>query len=81
MSFKGMRFKVPANLVIQREISEGKILQVYLMLKSNGQPGLDEDLAEKVRERIYIMVTDKVKEALHEKCKAWKQAHPTFHDN
>lgn len=81
LSFKGMRFKVPANLVIQREISEGKILQVYLMLKSNGQPGLDEDIAEKVRERIYVMVTDKVKEVLLEKCKAWKQEHPTYHDN
>ena len=80
LSFKGMRFKVPANLVIQREISEGKILQVYLMLRSNGQAGLDEDIAEKVRERIYVMVTDKVKEVLLEKCKAWKQANPTVHD-
>ena len=80
LSFKGMRFKVPANLVIQREISDGKILQVFLMLRSNGQPGLDEDVAEKVRERIYVMVTDKVKEILLEKCKQWKQENPNGRD-
>lgn len=80
LSFKGMRFKVPANLVIQREIGDGKILQVFLMLRSNGQPGLDEDLAEKVRERIYVMVTDKVKEILLEKCKQWKQENPNGRD-
>ncbi len=80
LSFKGMRFKVPANLVIQREIGDGKILQVFLMLRSNGQSGLDEDLAEKVRERIYVMVTDKVKEILLEKCKQWKQENPNGRD-
>ncbi len=80
LSFKGMRFKVPANLVIQREIGDGKILQVFLMLRSNGQPGLDEDVAEKVRERIYVMVTDKVKEILLEKCKQWKQENPNGRD-
>ena len=81
VTFKGFRFKVPATLMIQRDLDGGKVLQVFVMLKSNGQQGLDEDIAEKVRERIYTMVTDKVKEALLEKCKAWKQAHPTFHDN
>ena len=77
VSFKGMRFKVPANLVIQRELGDGRILQVFLMLKSNGQPGLDEDVAERVRQRIYTVVTEKVKETLLEKCKKWKQEHPT----
>lgn len=81
VTFKGFRFKVPATLMIQRDLDGGKVLQVFVMLKSNGQQGLDEGIAEKVRERIYTMVTDKVKEALLEKCKAWKQAHPTFHDN
>lgn len=81
VTFKGFRFKVPATLMIQRDLDGGKVLHVFVMLKSNGQQGLDEDIAEKVRERIYTMVTDKVKEALLEKCKAWKQAHPTFHDN
>jgi hypothetical protein len=81
VTFKGFRFKVPATLMIQRDLDGGKVLQVFVMLKSNGQQGLDEGIAEKVRERIYVMVTDKVKEALLEKCKAWKQAHPTFHDN
>lgn len=77
VTFKGFRFKVPASLMIQRELEGGKILQVFVMLKSNGQQGLDESIAEKVRERIYITVTDKVKEVLLEKCKAWKQEHPT----
>ncbi|MBO4546785.1 MAG: hypothetical protein J5700_04315 [Treponema sp.] len=77
VTFKGFRFKVPASLMIQRELEGGKTLQVFVMLKSNGQQGLDEDIAEKVRERIYITVTDKVKEVLLEKCKAWKQEHPT----
>ena len=81
VTFKGFRFKGPATLMIQRDLDGGKVLQVFVMLKSNGQQGLDEDIAEKVRERVYTMVTDKVKEALLEKCKAWKQAHPTFHDN
>jgi len=81
VTFKGLRFKVPATLMIQRDLDGGKVLQVFVMLKSNGQQGLDEDIAEKVRERIYTMVTDKVKEVLLEKCKAWKQEHPTYHDN
>ena len=80
VTFRGMRFKVPANLVIQREIGDGKTLQVYLMLKSNGQPGLDESVAEKVRARIYTTVTDKVKEVLLEKCKKWKQENPNGRD-
>jgi hypothetical protein len=77
VSFKGFRFKVPASLFIQRELEDGRFLQVYVMLKSNGQQGLDESVAEKVRERIYMTVTDKVKELLLEKCKQWKQEHPT----
>lgn len=80
VTFKGFRFKVPATLMIQRDLDGGKVLQVFVMLKSNGQQGLDEGIAEKVRERIYTMVTDKVKEALLEKCKAWKQAHPIVRD-
>ena len=77
VTFKGMRFKVPASLMIQREIEGGKTLQVYVMLKSSGQPGLDESVAEKLRERIYSLVTDKIKDILLEKCKKWKQEHPT----
>lgn len=77
VTFKGFRFKAPASLFIQRELENGKVLQVYVMLKPNGQQGLEENLAEKVRERIYTTVTDKVKAVLLEKCKAWKQEHPT----
>ena len=80
VTFKGLRFKVPANLVIQRELDGGRLLQVYLMLRSNGQPGLDEEIAEKVRARVYTTVTEKVKEILLEKCKAWKQENPNGRD-
>lgn len=77
ISFKGFRFSVSGNLVIQRELENGRTLQVFLMLKSNGQPGLDETVAEKVSERIYQIVTDKVKAVLLEKCKQWKLDHPS----
>ncbi|MCR5047063.1 MAG: hypothetical protein K6A42_10840 [Treponema sp.] len=73
ISFKGYRFVTSGNLVIQRELDNGKILQVFLMLKNNGQPGLEPDIAPKVSQRIYQVVTDKVKEILLEKCKRWKQ--------
>lgn len=81
VTFKAMHFVISANLVMQRQLDNGKTLQVFLMLKSNGQPGLDEEIAERVRERIYTVVTENVKEILLEKCKKWKQENPTVHDN
>lgn len=71
VSFNGMHFRTAANLVMQRELSNGKTIYVFLFLKPNGQPGLEEDLAPRVSTKIYTTITDGVKKIFREKVDAW----------
>ncbi len=75
LSFNGMHFHTSANLVMKRQFDNNKLLHVFLFLKANGQPGLDEDTAPRINTKIYRTVTDKVKGVLREKFDVWTKAH------
>lgn len=60
VDINGLHFKTDAILLLQR-VSNNTMLYVFIFSKHDGSQGLDEDLKRRLSEKIYQMVTDKVK--------------------
>ncbi len=60
----GMHFKTDSILLDVRELSDRK-LYIFIFSQPNGQPGMDPDLSQRLSEKIYKLVTDKVQTLLH----------------
>ena len=60
MDINGLHFKTDAILLLQR-VSNNTMLYVFIFSKHDGAQGLEEDLKRRLSEKIYQMVTDKVK--------------------
>ena len=60
VDINGLHFKTDAILLLQR-VSNNTMLYVFIFSKHDGAQGLEEDLKRRLSEKIYQMVTDKVK--------------------
>ena len=60
VDINGLHFKSDSILLLQR-VSNNTMLYVFIFSKHDGSQGLDEDLRRRLSEKIYQMVTDKVK--------------------
>ncbi len=65
VTFNGMHFRTNALLALKREVN-GTMLFIFMFLKSTGQNGLDPDIEPRVSEKIYMVVSNKVKSYLRE---------------
>lgn len=63
VDINGMHFKTDAILLLQR-VTNNTMLFVFIFSKHDGSQGLDDDLRHRLSEKIYQMVTDKVKQIL-----------------
>ena len=58
----GLHFITDGIVILERSIADGKNLIVFVFVrKSDGQQGLEWDMKQRLSERIYTMITDKVK--------------------
>lgn len=62
----GSHFRADAIYSMSRELSDGRLLFVFVFTKHDGNPGLDTELAQRLLNKIYLMVTDKVKGLMRE---------------
>lgn len=62
----GSHFRADAIYSMSRELSDGRLLFVFVFTKHDGNPGLDPELAQRLLNKIYLMVTDKVKGLMRE---------------
>ena len=60
VDINGLHFKTDAILLLQRVI-KNKMLYVFIFSRHDGSQGLDGDLKHRLSEKIYQMVTNKVK--------------------
>ncbi|MBQ3671178.1 MAG: hypothetical protein II921_06830 [Treponema sp.] len=66
VNINGMHFTSDTILLMQREIPSG-MLFVFGFLDKNGKKGLDPDNESRLLEKIYVMVSDRVKALMWEK--------------
>ncbi|MBP5284129.1 MAG: hypothetical protein J6Y93_05635, partial [Treponema sp.] len=66
VNINGMHFTTDAVLLAQRTLSETKVF-VFGFFARDGKPGLDADVQPRVLQKIYQMVSDKVKALLRTK--------------
>lgn len=62
----GSHFRADAIYSMSRELSDGRLLFVFVFTKHDGNPGLDTEVAQRLLNKIYLMVTDKVKGLMRE---------------
>lgn len=63
IDLNGLHFKTDAILMMQRLTNHNTLL-MFIFVKANDQQGLDEDLKPRLAEKIYQLVTNKVKTIL-----------------
>ena len=63
IDLNGLHFKTDAILMMQRLTNHNTLL-MFIFVKANDQQGLDEDLKPRLAEKIYQLVTSKVKTIL-----------------
>lgn len=66
VNINGMHFTTDAILVMTRELKE-QTLYIFVFTRSDGQHGLESDVEMRLAEKIYQMITSKVKELLRQK--------------
>ena len=66
VNINGMHFTTDAILLMKREMGE-KSLYIFVFTRSDGQQGLESDIQMRLIDKIYQMITSKVKTLLNEK--------------
>ncbi|MCR5724451.1 MAG: hypothetical protein K6G80_05120 [Treponema sp.] len=66
VNINGMHFTTDAILVMTREL-EDKTLYIFVFTRSDGQHGLESDIELRLAEKLYQMITGKVKDLLRQK--------------
>ena len=66
VNINGMHFTTDAILVMTRELQD-KTLYIFVFTRSDGQQGLESDIELRLAEKLYQMITGKVKELLRSK--------------
>ena len=61
----GVHIQTNAVLLIQRELGEDGVLNVFVFNKNDGSLGLDGDNFIKVSEKVYQLISNKTEEMLH----------------
>ncbi len=62
----GLHFITDGIVILERSIEDGKNLLVFVFVRrSDGQQGLEWDIKQRLSERIYVMITDKVKNIMN----------------
>lgn len=72
VNINGMHFTSDAMLLMQREVPSG-MLFIFGFLNRDGKKGLDRDSEARLLEKIYVIVSDKVKALMAEKFDAARQ--------
>lgn len=63
VNINGMHFTTDAILIMQREMSD-RSLYIFVFTRSDGQQGLESDIQLRLVDKIYQMITSKVKDLL-----------------